>query len=138
MNHLHPMIVHFPIALALVALLFNATWYVLKREWMKTGSVALTVLAALGAVGAILTGLFFTKPVAGLAATMKDTHIVYASTATVMLLIAAVVGLMLEFGKKPAARNRTYLYTLFLLLSAVAISMTGMVGGSIVYDIWLF
>ncbi len=138
MNHLHPMLVHFPIALALVAFAFNLAGYAIKKEWLKSSSTALTVLAALGAVAAILSGLFFTKPVAGLAATMKDTHVIYASATTVLLVIAAIIGLYNGLGKQPAGRKATYLYTFVLLLAAIGISMTGMIGGSIVYDVWLF
>lgn len=131
------MLVHFPIALTLVALLFNVATYFIKKEWLRIGSVALTVLGAMGAVAAILSGLFLTKPVAGLAATMKDTHVMYASASTVLLLIAAVIGLFTVLSKKQD-RRIGYLYTLFLVLASICISLTGMVGGSIVYDVWLF
>lgn len=135
--HLHPMLVHFPIALALVAFLFNLASYFLNKEWLKTGSVALTVLATLGAIAAILSGVFFTKPVAGLAATMKDVHMMYAFISTSLLILAALAGLMFVI-KKEKQPKMMYVYTLFLFLSAIGISLTGMEGGSIVYDVWLF
>ena len=135
--HLHPMLVHFPIALALVAFLFNLASYFLNKEWLKTGSVALTVLATLGAIAAILSGVFFTKPVAGLAATMKDVHMMYAFISTFLLILAALAGLMFVI-KKEKQPKMMYVYTLFLFLSAIGISLTGMEGGSIVYDVWLF
>ncbi|MEG2065020.1 MAG: hypothetical protein RRY23_07765, partial [Alistipes sp.] len=37
-------------------------------------AVTLTVFAALGALAAVLSGFFLTKPVAGLAATLKADH----------------------------------------------------------------
>lgn len=135
--HLHPMLVHFPIALALVAFLFNLASYLFKKEWLNISSVALTVLAALGAVASILSGFFFTKPVAGLAAIMKDTHVIYALVSTILLFIAAIVG-FLYLSKKTNQTKWVYLYTLLMLLAAIGISLTGMEGGSIVYDVWLF
>lgn len=135
--HLHPMLVHFPIALALVALLFNVASYLIRKEWLNISSVALTVLAALGAVASVLSGFFFTKPVAGLAATMKDLHTMYALISTVLLLIAALIGIAYLMGKVTRAKL-IYVYTVFMLLSAFGISLTGMEGGSIVYDVWLF
>lgn len=135
--HLHPMLVHFPIALALVAFLFNLASYFFKKEWLNISSVALTVLAALGAVASILSGFFFTKPVAGLAATMKETHVMYALISTLLLLIAAIVG-FLYLSKKTNQTRWVYIYTLLMLFAAIGISLTGMEGGSIVYDVWLF
>lgn len=135
--HLHPMLVHFPIALALVALLFNLATYYFNKEWLDRASIALTVLAALGAVAAILSGFFFTKPVAGLAGTLKDIHVMYALISTVILIVAALVGLTIAL--KENSRNRLkYIFTLLLVLAAIGISLTGMKGGSIVYDVWLF
>lgn len=137
--HLHPMLVHFPIALALVALLFNLATYYFKQDWLNKGAVALTVLAALGAVAAILSGFFFTKPVAGLAATLKDEHVMYALASTLFLIVSSCIGLMIVL--KPGKQGQTkspHLFTLFLGLVAIFISLTGMKGGSIVYDVWLF
>ncbi len=135
--HLHPMLVHFPIALALVAFLFNLVSYLLKKEWLNTGSVVLTALATLGAIASVLSGFLFTKPVAGLAATMKETHLMYAVASTILLLLASLAGYM-WLSKKGAKSNWAYTYTFLLLLAAIGISLTGMEGGSIVYDVWLF
>ena len=137
LTHLHPMLVHFPIALALVAFLFNVASYFIKKEWLNISSVTLSVLATLGAIAAILSGFLFTKPVAGLAASMKADHVTYAITSTVFLLIATTVGLVWIMNKETKSKL-VYLYTLFMLLSAIGISLTGMEGGSIVYDVWLF
>ena len=136
LTHLHPMLVHFPIALALVAFLFNIASYFIKKEWLNISSVTLSVLATLGAIAAILSGFLFTKPVAGLAASMKADHVMYAITSTVFLFIAAALGLVWIL--KETKSKLAYWYTLFMLLSAIGISLTGMEGGSIVYDVWLF
>lgn len=138
--HLHPMLVHFPIALALVAFLFDVSGYRFKHDWLSKAAVALTVLAALGAVASVLSGFFFTKPVAGLGAMLKEEHVTYAFISTLLLIIASVVGLTNLCAKKSSAPKvkLKYLYTFLLLLVAVGISLTGMKGGSIVYDVWLF
>lgn len=135
--HLHPMIVHFPIALALVALLFDLGAYYFKKDWLNKTAVTLIVLAALGAIVAILSGFFFTKPVAGLAATLRSEHIMYAILSTVFLVIASVIGLIALL-KYNYHTKLQYTFTIFMLLAAVCISLTGMIGGSIVYDVWLF
>ncbi|MEG1547107.1 MAG: hypothetical protein RR371_07675, partial [Bacteroides sp.] len=100
-------------------------------------AVTLTVFAALGALAAVLSGFFLTKPVAGLAATLKADHVMYAMIATAFLIVAALTGLiaLLKFNNQTKLR---YLFSAFLLCAAAFISVTGMVGGSIVYDVWLF
>lgn len=135
--HLHPMLVHFPIALALVALLFDIANYKFKQDWLVKSAVTLTVLATLGALAAILSGLFFTKPTAGLADTLKGVHTLYAIVSTVFLLIASGVGLI-SFYKNKTLKQMKYVFTAALLLAAIGVSLTGMKGGSIVYDVWLF
>lgn len=137
LNHLHPMLVHFPIALALVALLFDVVNYKFKQDWLSKSAVVLVVLAALGAMAAILSGFFFTKPVAGFAAVLKDIHVLYAIVSTVFLVAASFTGLAIVCKINISSRVK-YLFTLSLLLAAVGISLTGMKGGSIVYDVWLF
>lgn len=135
--HLHPMVVHFPIALALAALLFNLVAYCIKQDWLNKTAIALSVLAALGAVASILTGFFLTKPVAGLAATLKAEHTTYAIASTLLLVISSVIGIMI-FLKPDKYVRLQYVFTTLLILTAGCISLTGMKGGSIVYDVWLF
>ncbi|MEG1562786.1 MAG: DUF2231 domain-containing protein [Bacteroides sp.] len=135
--HLHPMLVHFPIALALVALLFNLAAYYFKQEWLNKAAIALTVCAALGALISILSGIFFTKPVAGLAASLKEEHVTYALASTLFLVLSSFIGGKLFL--KPSRQTKLhYAFTALLLLAAGCIALTGMKGGSIVYDVWLF
>lgn len=137
LTHLHPMLVHFPIALALVALLFNFGGYSFKKEWLNKAAVTLTILATLGAMAALLSGFFFTKPVAGLAATLKEEHVQYAVISTGLLSMASLLGLI-ALCKYNYQTKLKYAFTVLLILVAIGVSLTGMVGGSIVYDVWLF
>ncbi|MEG1718071.1 MAG: DUF2231 domain-containing protein [Bacteroidales bacterium] len=134
--HLHPMLVHFPVALTLVALCFHLADYWFKQEWLNKGAVALVVLATLGAFASLCSGFFFTKPVAGLAASIKEVHIMFASISTVFLVLASIVGLISLWKKNGIPWK--YFFTVLLILASIAISLAGMKGGSIVYDVWLF
>lgn len=131
------MLVHFPIALALVALLFNVADYRFKTPWLGTSSIALTILAALGAIASVTSGFLFTKPTAGLAATLKAEHVMYAGVTVSLLVVAAVVGLLLALKYKENTRLK-WLLTALLVAAAVGVSLTGMKGGEIVYHVWLF
>lgn len=136
-THLHPMLVHFPIALALTALLFDLGAYYFKKEWFNKTAISLTVLATLGAITALLSGFFLTKPVAGLAAVLKEEHTLYAVISTCLLIISSLIGLIALLKQKDQIRLK-YAFTVSLILVAIGISLTGMIGGSIVYDVWLF
>lgn len=131
------MLVHFPIALALVALLFNVADYRFKTSWLGMSAIALTVLAALGAVAAVTSGALFTKPTAGLAATLKAEHVMYASITVSLLVVASLIGLLIALKYKNNIRLK-WLLTAFLAAAAVCVSLTGMKGGEIVYHVWLF
>lgn len=131
------MLVHFPIALALVALLFNLAEYLLRTKWLDKASITLTVLAALGAIAALLSGIFFTNPTAGLAATLKAEHFLYAGIATGLLTIASFFGVFILKKHRNSSRQGLF-FTVLLIASAIAVSLTGIKGGSIVYDVWLF
>lgn len=56
--NLHPLIVHFPLALLVVAVGFDLLAFAMRRwTWLRPASVALYVLGGLGAVLAYVTGL---------------------------------------------------------------------------------
>ncbi len=55
--NIHPLFVHFPIALTLVALLFEGWYWVQKQDHLRQSATTLIYLAALAAVVTVLTGL---------------------------------------------------------------------------------
>ncbi len=54
--NLHPAVSHFPIALVVVAILFDLVSLVTDRQWLDRAAAALYGLGAVGAVGAYITG----------------------------------------------------------------------------------
>jgi len=54
--NIHPMIIHFPIVLWIIAVLADLVWLFLQKNWLRNMAVALYVLGALGALGAYLSG----------------------------------------------------------------------------------
>lgn len=55
-QNIHPLFVHFPIALILVSLLFEAIWWLTKKEQFRNTATSLLYLGALSAVAAVITG----------------------------------------------------------------------------------
>ncbi len=55
-NHLHAMIVHFPIALLFTGFLSDMIYLATKKQFFRTAGLYLLVLGALGTVAAYFTG----------------------------------------------------------------------------------
>lgn len=131
---LHPAIIHFPIALALVALLFEV---LARRErWrsLENAGAVLIVLAALGAVAAVVTGGWARDEAVvppGVRAIL-DRHDDIGQTAMWVLLGVAALRLVLGW----ARRYRGAAVWMYLALMAVAaglVAYNGHLGGEMVF-----
>ncbi|MDD2961562.1 MAG: hypothetical protein PHR45_05720 [Muribaculaceae bacterium] len=134
---LHPMVVHFPIALALVAFAFDASSYFYKKIWIKPASIILTIIASIGAILAVASGFLSTEAVAGYASTLKDTHVMLAIISSILLAITSGVGIMTINGFTDKSKI-SYIFSFLLFLSALSILITGFKGSTIVYSVWAF
>ena len=56
LTHLHPMIVHFPIALLIVGFLADAVGLIFKKDFFTKAGFYLLILGTLGVVAAYLSG----------------------------------------------------------------------------------
>ena len=76
MKSIHPLFVHFPIALLLAALAFEVARMIWKRESLRNMSTGALVLGALGALAAMGTGLIASNTVPSLTDTREilETH----------------------------------------------------------------
>jgi uncharacterized membrane protein len=136
-EHLHPMLVHFPIALAIVGFVFELAYLLFKGEicFSKAGTYLL-VLATLAASFAWLSGYFLTGEMAGEAGEVQETHELFATITTLLLVTATVVRLfMLKTGNRKSALS----WSAFVLygLAAIGVSITGFLGGTLVYEFML-
>lgn len=135
--HLHPMLVHFPIALVLVALLADTVSLFCKQCDFSKCSFWLVILGTLGAVVSLASGFLFTKEItAGPAVAVKDLHVMLALITTLLLVIVSAIKIYSRDKVENKFMN-TISYMLLLAASA-CVALTGMQGGTIVYDIWLF
>ncbi|KAA3619390.1 MAG: DUF2231 domain-containing protein [Calditrichaeota bacterium] len=57
LQNIHPLFVHFPIALVLVVLLFEILWQAFKKEEFRSMATWLLYLGALSAVAAVISGV---------------------------------------------------------------------------------
>jgi uncharacterized membrane protein len=130
-RRMHPVVVHFAIALFLVAVALDLVALVTRRDYHHAAWINL-VLAAVAAVAAVGTGLtaeVFLTPTHEAHQTL-DLHrpFGYATLATVLVLTAWRFGLRGAFPRRAAA-----LYVLVSLLGVGAVAGAGYYGGEMVY-----
>ncbi|MEG1587276.1 MAG: DUF2231 domain-containing protein [Bacteroidales bacterium] len=134
---LHPISVHFPVALTLTGLFLAVIYLIRKKDPMlNMCSRVILILAAVSAWVAIITSSF-TPSLSGEAATIRNIHHVYAFWFTFTVTAAAVIYLFILLYHKPLPAWVGWLGFIFYVLAGVFISFTGYYGGYIVYNILL-
>lgn len=133
LQNLHPLVVHFPIALLLAAALIYWLGFLARREsWQWTGLWTLA-LGALGAVAAAGTGLY-AAPGVMLAPSVKTALLVsHKRIMIVVLILSAALALWaLAARPMPARGRRVFLAMLVLVVALIAKGAD--YGGRLVYD----
>ncbi len=132
---LHPAVIHFPIALALVALLVDSLARLPRWRVLETAAVLLITLAALGGVAAVVTGdIAHDEAVVPAAARdLVEQHEEVGEIAMWSLVGLAAVRLLLAWRRRfVGALPWAYL----VLAAAVAglVAYNGHLGGRMVFD----
>ncbi len=136
--HLHPMIVHFPVALILVGFLAEVLSLVFRNEkcLSKTGFY-LMVLGAIAAVAAWTTGQLFTgHPEEGEIARVFENHETGALITMIIMLIGAALRIFIFIKKKEETQWKWVVFG-FYFLGFAAVAFTAFMGGKMVYDFML-
>ena len=134
LTHLHPMIVHFPIALLLVGFLADAVGLIFKKEFFTRAGFYLLILGTLGVVSAYLSGNYAGEGVteAGALKQALETH-EDAATITLWLMIGvALIRIAMVTLKKYIGVYRWIAFAIFFL-GVLSIARTGFYGGELVY-----
>ncbi len=133
-NHLHPMLVHFPIALIAVGFLFDLASVFYKKEacLSKTGFYLL-ILGTLAAITALFTGALFTAEMSGAAGAVKYTHELFAWITVSNLVILSALRILLKVQNKENTNLKWIAFALYGL-AAFSVSITGYYGGTLVYN----
>jgi uncharacterized membrane protein len=138
---LHPAIIHFPIALAITALVVDIAALTLRRQaWLDASGAMLWVLAALGSVAAVLSG---DSAASGLwaapgraQAAMAD-HEQLGQLTMIALLVVAALRLLVAWRSRADSRVRPRPLRLVALVACILVQLllvrTADMGGSLVY-----
>jgi len=128
----HPLIVHFPIVLLLIAALFQLlSFFFYKKEF----SVVMLILLTLGVISAWLSSNTFhadTEELTGRAKEIFETHEQMASFTVWFSFIALVIKIVSHFFLKRKWWIETVV-ALFLAASAVTVSIAGHHGAMLVH-----
>lgn len=134
-DHLHPLIVHFPIALIIVGFIaeFSSLFFKSEKCLSKTGFY-LMILGTLAAIAAWSTGQLFTDhPEEGEILTVFIKHKTGALITMISMILGSVFRIWLKAKKKEESKLKWFAFG-FYLLGFAAVSFTGYMGGIMVYD----
>ena len=132
-SHLHPMIVHFPIALITVGFVAEVVSLFFKSEkcLSKTGFY-LMILGTIAAVVAWTTGQLFTnEPAQGEIVRVFAQHETGALITMILMIIGSVFRILLIIKKKDETQLKWIAFG-FYFLAFAAVTFTGYMGGTMV------
>jgi uncharacterized membrane protein len=133
--HLHPMIVHFPIALLTVGFFAEVSvlFYHDGKYLSKTGFYLL-ITGAVAAIAAWSTGQLFTnEPTQGAILEIFKRHETGALVTMILAVAAAAFRLYLVVAKKEESSLRWIALGVYCL-AFLAVTFTGFMGGTMVYN----
>lgn len=134
LTHLHPMIIHFPIALLFVGFLADAIGLFIKKEFFTQAGFYLLILGTLGVIAAYLSGNLAGEGVTE-AGALKEALEVHedAATLTLWLMIGvALIRIAFVTLKKYSGVFKWISFVLFFL-GVLSVARTGFYGGELVY-----
>ena len=126
--HLHPLIVHFPIALFITALGAEILSLIFKKNTLHKVAYCNYFFVILGAITAVLSAwrdnMFLKHPV----------FYTHRNLAYITLIVASISGIILLLIKRKSERLLRIIFFIFLILIASLVSLTAYYGGKLVYE----
>lgn len=129
---LHPILVHFPIALLFVSVLFDLMGATLSRDSFREGALWLLGLGLIGGVAAAIVGDMAEDAVekAGIAESLIETHEMWAQITLGIMALLLLSRLLLR--NRFSTRTPT-VYLVLATMGLIALIATGHTGGNLVY-----
>jgi uncharacterized membrane protein len=131
---IHPMIVHFPIALLIVGFLAELIAVITKKEFFSKASFYLLILGTAGVITAYFTGHAAGEGISesGMLKSALESHEGAATIALWVIVAAALFRIVIVFLKKDKGILKSAAF-LLLLIGVLSIARTGYYGGELVY-----
>lgn len=133
-THLHPMIVHFPIALLIVALVADLGGVLLKREFFSKMGLLLLTLGTAGVIAAYFSGDFAADGLteAGPLKMAIENHEDAALVTVWLMALTTIVRLALVVSRKYTGMIR-WIPVMLFLVGVASMVRTGYYGGELVF-----
>ena len=133
-THIHPMIVHFPIALIIVGFLADLIGTIWKKEFFSKVGFYLLILGTLGVVAAYFSGNLAGGGIteAGPLKQALETHEEAAQLSLWLMIGVAVLRIALMIFKKYSG-SLQWIAVLLFFLGVISIARTGFYGGELVF-----
>lgn len=126
--HLHPIIVHFPIALFITALGLECLSLILKKETFHQAAWYNYILAVLSVFCAVFSALIEGESL------MHPVFYTHRALGWWTLVVGTLSLIILILIKKKALKSFRILFFIFLIIMASLVSITGYYGGRLVYE----
>lgn len=133
-SHLHPMLVHFPIALVAIGFVADFVYVFFKKEecFSRMGFYLL-ITGTVAALVTLLSGVLFTSEMTGTAGEVRDTHEIFAWITVILLIVTLALRTMVVVRKTENSLFKWLIFTMYGL-AALSVSITGFFGGTLVYN----
>jgi uncharacterized membrane protein len=133
-EHIHPMVVHFPIALIISGYLAEVTHLFIKKEpVLKEFYFWLLAAGFLSSFAAYFSGAFLTSTVPPEATAVYSRHELFAELTVFTTLVNTALMLYLKLEKKDETRLKWLAFALNTI-TVILLFITGHNGGVLVYD----
>jgi len=135
LTHLHPMLVHFPIALLIIGFLTDLAGLIIKRELLSQTGFYLLILGALGTVAAFMSGEQAGDGIAeqGLLKQAIEQHEEAADLTVWLVTVTAGIRIILVLMKRYTGILKALALVLFFAC-VLSVARTGYYGGKLVYE----
>lgn len=134
LSHLHPMLVHFPIALVVFGFLADlSSLFFKKQSFLPKTGFFLLIIGTLAATAAVLSGFLFTSEMAGEAGIVRETHEMFAMFTLGLLIATSALRIFLKVKKMDESGLKWLVLGLYGF-ATVSVMLTGFYGGNLVYN----
>jgi uncharacterized membrane protein len=132
MHPIHPMVVHFPIALLITSVVFDLLATKCHKSFHDAGFYTL-IAGLIGAAAAVLTGAWAEEVAEGrgIPESVLEIHEVLGYATLLFFIGLLTLRLLMRWG---LIREIPALYLTMGFIGIVILTMTGYVGGSLVFD----
>jgi len=133
-SHLHPLIVHFPIALLIAGFVADTIYLLYKKEvCLSKVGFYLMLAGTLGAIAAVLSGNFFTEDMSGSVEAVRERHETFANITMYLMIVASILRVFLVYKGKAESKSGLGVYLLYLI-GVIMVGYTGLLGGTMVFN----